>query len=144
MSQSTTINHAEQFNNCIKEIFAAFKGLKSKTFGGKLHIDELHKKMLFGMRTEERYAISIFGPFILRARENIAARNAAYFLARRYELEVQKLCTEHKVDFNDAINTVGYMKEAFRDATDDQKNAILDLIIKLLQVTINAKLAKVF
>lgn len=97
-----------------------------------------------GMRAEEKYAITIFGPFILRARENIAARNAAYFLARRYELEVQKLCTEHKVDFNDAINTVGFMKEAFQGATDEQKNAILDLLIKLLQVTITAKLAKTF
>ena len=123
----------EQFNSTIKDLFKTFKDLPSKTFKSKLHISEMQSKMNRGMNAEPYYAVNILGPLVWRAKEEITERNSTFFLNRRYDIDVQKLCKDHKVDFDDAINTVGFMKDAFRNATQEQQAVIMNLLITLLK-----------
>jgi hypothetical protein len=124
----------EAFNSTIKELFKLFKELPSKTFKSKLHIGEMQQKMVRSMNAEPYYAINILGPLVWQTKEEIYSKNSAFFLQRRYDIEVQKLCREHKVEFDTAINTVEFMKDAFRNASALQQDSIMNLMITLLKV----------
>lgn len=132
---------AEQFNALLKEVFKTFRDLPSG-MKCKLHINELQSKMNTGMRAEPEYAISIMGPLVWRARDEIAARNAAFFLARRYEVDLTALCKEHDVNYDDAINTVNFMKDAYKSASPAVQGHILDLLQQILAVVAQREIAK--
>jgi hypothetical protein len=132
---------AEQFNTEIKELFREFKELPSG-FKSKLHITELQSKMVAGMRTEPEYAITVLGDLVWQARAEIAKRDADFFLTRRYEVDLTRLCKEHDVCYDDAINTVNFMKDAYRQAADDVKTRVMDRLQTLLKIIAARELAK--
>lgn len=132
---------AEQFNNVIKDMFKTFRDLPSG-FKSKIHITELQGKMLQGMRTEPEYAICVLGPHIWAARAEIASRDAQFFLNRRYDVDVQRLCREHDVCYDDAINTIAFMKDAYRSAPEAIKSFIQDKLTELLRIVATRELAK--
>lgn len=122
----------EQFNLSIKRIFKLFKELPSQKFKSKLHISELQSKMVSGMNTEPLYAVTILGPLVWRARAEIAQCDATFFLNRRYEVEIQQLCKEHSFNYDDAINTINFMKDAYRSAAAQTQNNIFIHLKELL------------
>jgi hypothetical protein len=132
---------AEQFNTVIKDLFKTFKDLPSG-FKSKLHITELQSKMIAGMRTEPEYAIAVLGPHLWAARAEIARRDANFFLTRRYEVDLQRMCREHDVCYDDAINTVTFMKDAYRSAPDATKTLVMDKLTELLKIVAARELAK--
>lgn len=123
----------EQFNGSIKKIFKLFKELPSQKFKSKLHISELQSKMSSGMNAEPFYALTILGPLTWRARSEIISLDAAFFLERRYEIEVQQMCKQHNVNYDDAINTINFMKDAYRSAPTSTQQIIFahlkDLVV---------------
>ena len=132
---------AEQFNTEVKELFREFKELPSG-FKSKLHITELQSTMVAGMRTEPEYAIAVLGSLVWQARAEIARRDADFFLNRRYEIELTHLCKEHDVSYDDAINTVTFMKDAYRLAPAEVKTRVMDRLVGLLKVVATRELAK--
>lgn len=132
---------ADQFNTEIKELFKVFKELPSG-IKSKLHISELQSKMVQGMNTEPEYAITVLAPHIWAARAEIATRNADFFLTRRYDIDLQTLCKEHDVAYEDAINTVNFMKDAYKQAPEHVKVYIMDRIVQLLRIVAAREIAK--
>ena len=102
-------------------MFNIYKDLPAPGYKSKLHINELQSKMVQGMNAEAAYAITFLGPHLWDAKDNLLAKNDTYFLNRRYELDLQTLCAQHKVNYENAINTVGYMKEAYKKASKISK-----------------------
>lgn len=132
---------AEQFNTLLREMFKTFKDLPS-TYKGKLHINEIQSTMNTGMRAEPEYAMSIIGPLVWRARDEIKSRDANFFLSRRYEVDLAALCKEHTVDYDDAINSVNFMKDAYKTAPAAVQGRILDLMQQILAVVAQREIAK--
>lgn len=132
---------AEQFNTEIKSIFREFKELPSG-LKSKLHIAELQNKMVTGMRTEPEYAITVLGDIIWRARAEIAARDAEFFISRRYEVDLTRVCKQHNINYDDAINTVNFMKDAYRNAAPEVRTRIMDHVVTLLKIVAVRELAK--
>jgi hypothetical protein len=126
--------HEEEFNDNLKELFRIFKELPSQEFKSKLHLREMQSKMARGMNAEPSYAILILGPLVWRAREEIVKRDAAFFLNRRYELELQELCMKHKINYVRSVNTVNFMKDAYKNASAEKQTQIFDIFNKLLAV----------
>lgn len=122
----------ECFNQTIKKIFKLFKELPSQKFKSKLHISELQSKMVKGMNSEPLYAVTILGPLVWRARTEIMCDDAAFFLNRRYELEVQQMCKDHMFNYDDAINTINFMKDAYKSADQQVQVAIFTCLKELL------------
>jgi hypothetical protein len=120
------------FNKTIKDIFTTFKELPSQQFKSKLHISELQSKMVRGMQTEEMYALHTLGPLLWRAREEIASKDDAFFLRRRYDIEVAALCKTHKINYDNAINCINFMKDAYRSADQATKTKLMNYLIVLL------------
>jgi len=125
-------SYAEQFNDVIKKMFNIYKDLPSPGFKSKLHINEMQSKMVQGMNAEEGYALSVLGPHLWDAQVNIISKNDTYFINRRYELELQSLCSKHMVNYDNAINTVGYMKEAYKSVTKEKQTELFGYVSQLL------------
>lgn len=127
-------NIVEEFNTNIKKVFKLFKDLPSETYKSKLHISEMQSRMNLGISAEPFYALNVIGPLIWSAREEISNRDAEFFLRRRYDIDVKKFCDQYNTNYTDAINTVGFMKDAYKAAKQDMKNEIIDTAIILLQL----------
>ena len=119
------------FNSLIKEMFNKFKDLPTDGGIQKRYISEIQQRMISVMRTEERYPITILGPLLWSARNEIMARNSEYFLKKNFALDVQKLCIQHRTNYDDAIKTVEFMKRAFTNAKLEDKEIIINIMIKL-------------
>ena len=132
----------EQFNDIVKKIFNTFKDLNLPSLKSKVHIKEMQSKMVQGMNTEEEYPITVLGPHLWQGKESIIKRDSQHFLNRRYELELQSLCIKHKVNYDNAINTVNYMKEVFKIAPQDKQKEIMEDIFDLLGIYVKYKKAK--
>lgn len=116
--------YSEEFNSTIKTLFSLFRKLPSKMLQ-KAHIERLHKKMLRSMHTHQEYAITILGPYVWSAREEIERSDAEYFLKREYGAEIMALSRIHKFDYEDALKAISYMKEAYRNSGDDVHREIM-------------------
>jgi hypothetical protein len=125
--------YSDEFNNTIKALFNLFRKLPSKMLS-KMHIERLHAKMIKSMRAHTEYAITILGPYVWAAREEISNGNAQYFLNREYGAEIMELSRTHKFDYDDALKAIGYMKEAYRSTDDATRTVIMNQIKTLLQV----------
>ncbi len=123
-----------QFNSKIKNLFSIFEGLPVKSFKGKMHIKAMRSRMIQGINAEPMYGITVLGPQIWKARAELAARDYQYFLDRRYERDAMELCKIHSLDYDEAINTIAYMKDTFSNAVVDVKNTIMDEIQQLLKI----------
>lgn len=125
--------HSTEFNNTIKTLFNIFKKLPSKMLQ-KAHIDRLHKKMLRSMHAHHEYAITILGPYVWAAREEISNGDAEYFLRREYGAEIMELSRIHKFDYDDALKAIAYMKEAYRNSGEDTHREIMYHFKNLLKI----------
>lgn len=122
------------FNKEIKEIFHMFKNLETQKWKSKLHISEMQSKMVRGLNAEPQYAITILGPKIWNARDEIVAEDAQFFLKRRYDIDVQRLSKEHGFSFDSAINTINFMKEAYQSADRAFHDKLFERLKSLLSV----------
>jgi len=127
-------NAYQEFNQQIKDIFKLFKDLPSQRYKSKLHISEMQSKLVQGMNAEEKYAMTFLGPVVWAAREEIATENEEFFLNRRYEMELQKLSKQHKFNYDNAVNTVAFMKDAYRQASSETKQEIFRNLKRLLTI----------
>lgn len=135
------MNYFEQFNVEIKAIFKLFKEIPNRGLKSKVHITELQSKMVNGMRTEEKYALNVLGPLVFQAREEIAASDGDFFINRRYDVEVGKLCKDHKINFDNAINCINYMKEAYSTSHADTQTQIFRHLKSLLTIYAQYKMS---
>lgn len=129
----STENHQANFNRNIKDLFFVFKGLPSKKFKGTLHIKKIQSKLMSCIREEPSYAITIMGPGIWACREKISEADEKYFMNKNYNRDLMYLSRKHKFSYEDAVNTVGFMKDSFSKGTADQKNKIHQLLCELLK-----------
>jgi hypothetical protein len=127
------MNSVKQFNEEFKILFKFFKELPSQGFKSKVHINELYKSMKTCMETEEKYIITMVGPYIWAAREEITNRDLAFFIKKRYEVEVMELSKKLKFNYQDAINTINFMKDASSNASKENLEKIFIHILTLIK-----------
>lgn len=126
------VSPADKFNAHVRKIFAAFKDLPSKKFKSKLHLNELQRKMNTGIQAEPKYAVTMLGPMLWSTKDEIKAGTSKYFLDKEYGMIVQLLSKTHKFNYDDAINTIAYMKESYQCASETQQKGIVTLVQELL------------
>ncbi len=118
----------QEFNQQIKDIFRLFKDLPSQQYRSKLHISEMQSKLVQGMNAEEKYAMTFLGPLVWRARNEFKDGDADFFLRRRYDVDLQQLSREHKFNYDNAVNTVSFMKDAYKHADAQKQTQIMNLL----------------
>lgn len=129
-----------EFNQIVRDQFAVFKAAPSKLLN-RVHIDRLQAKMQTGMRAQSEYAITVLGPYFWNARDEIKRSDHEFFLARNYGAEIMDLSRKHGFDYDDAIKTVGFMKEAYRLSDQHTQRVIMQHMQSLLQVYVKFVLA---
>lgn len=121
-----------EFNSHIKDLFMTFKELPSQKFKSRLHIGELQSKIFKGINMEPEYAIVFVGPILWNCRDEIVNRNYDFFTNYRYEMSAQKFAVEHRINYDDLINTIYFMVDAFKQTSPDMKEKIYTVVTNLL------------
>jgi hypothetical protein len=117
----------KEFNTTIRAIFEIFGGLSGQAVKSKLSIKYMRDKMNTGMATQPNYAIVVLGPYFWNRKAEIFGDDAEHFLQRNYGPTVQALSQKHDFNFLDAMNTIAYMKEAYKAAPKSAQAQIKDL-----------------
>ena len=122
----------DQFNGDLKNILALFKDLPSK-YKAKLHVDALYKRILTGISAQPEYAINIIGPSLIKYGERISKDEYMYFVEKDYDAILLEMSKFHKFNYDNAIKTVQFMKDAFASAESEKQKKIINTVKSMLK-----------
>lgn len=128
--------HYDLFNQGIRKVFNLFKEMPSK-FKGKLHINRLQERLNTGIRGEPSYAITVIGPMMWQARDEIKNKDETFFTTKEVGADLMELSKTHKFDFNDADNAVKHMRDAYKESSKEKKEEVFIVIQEMFNVYIS-------
>ena len=123
---------AKTFNKSLRELFEQFSKLPSTKFKAGLAITALRESMNKAMAAQETYVIEVVGPYIFACGADIARGDATRILALDHTPYMVPLAKKYDFNLRDAALCVGFMKDAYANASGDARKPIVALSQQLL------------
>lgn len=133
--------HVNKFNDSVRNIIKIFKDLPSK-LKARIHVDAMYKKMYSGIAAQPEYVISIIGQDLIKYGDRISKGDYQFFLDKDYDIILEEMSKMHKFNYDNAVKTVQFMKDAFAIAPAEIQNEVINQVKLLLKTYANYKLNK--
>lgn len=139
MSQKE-ISIIDEYNTTYKDIVVYFQQLvNDKNFKikglskfNKVEINETFRRYINLVKNAPTFSLTVFGPMIFSCRKAIEQNDAQHFLDKSYHFTMKDLSNEHNFDFNYSMSLIELSKEAYINASQEQKDWINGSVKNLL------------